>query len=160
MTLSMTLRRFALEEAPEEPGDDAAEFALGLSGLKLLEGPEVLHFFEGWHVVHYLSAGTAGETELPAGFLLGGEAWHEIHPEEAPPRVLGPEEVRAVAAHLSALPHALLDDRLAALRGESEIYHRPESDEENGLVRGAFGTIRDFMTAAAEADQAVLLTLT
>ncbi|MFW2542570.1 DUF1877 family protein [Primorskyibacter sp. 2E107] len=160
MSVSMTLRRFAPEDAPQEPGDEAAEFALGLKGITLLEGPEVLHFFDDWHVVHYLSTGTDWDRTLPGGFLIGGDLWHEIHPEEDPPRLLSAEAVKAAQAHLAALPHTVLDARLAALHGDVEIYHKPATEAEDGLVRGAFGTIRDFITAAAEADQAVLMTMT
>ncbi|WP_136441209.1 DUF1877 family protein [Pacificoceanicola onchidii] len=160
MSMSLTLRRFALDDAPQEPGDEAAEFALGLKGIKLLDGPECLHFFDPWHVVHFLSSGTEWDTALPAGFLLGGSAWHEIHPEEEPPRILSPKEVKAAHAHLISLPHDLLDSRLSAMKAPGcEIYHAAQSDAEDGSVRAAFGQIRDFLGAAAEADQAVLTTM-
>lgn len=161
MTLSMTLRRFAPGTEPSEPGDDAAEFALGLKGIKLLEDDALLHFFEHWHVVHYLSSGEVWEADLPAGFLLGGTDWHEIHPEEDPPRLLSPAEVRAAHAHLTALPHDLLDARLTDLHAPGcEVQNAPQSPEDDGLVRGAFGQMRDFLAAAVEARQAVLMTLT
>lgn len=160
MSMAMTLRRFAPEEAPGEVGDEAAEFALGLKGIKLIEGPELLHFFEEWHVVHYLSSGTEWGGALPAGFLIGGADWHPIHPEEEPPRILSPADVKAAATHLAALPHALLDARLAELHGDVEVFGKPSTPEDDGLIRGAFGTIRDFVAAAARHDQAILMTMT
>lgn len=159
MSISLTLRRFTPGTEPSEPGDDAAEFALGLKGIKLIEDDELLHFFDLWHVVHYLSSGEAWETDLPAGFLLGGDPWHEIHPEEEPPRVLSPSQVQAAHAHLTALPHDLLDERLRDLHAPGvEVQNAPQSADEDGLVRGAFGQIRDFLGAAAAQGQAVLMT--
>ena len=161
MTLSMTLRRFTPGTEPSEPGDAAAEFALGLKGIKLLEEPDVLHFFDHWHVVHYLSSGQVWEADLPAGFLLGGTDWHPVHPEDDPPRLLSPAEVRAAHSHLTDLSHALLDERLTGLHAPGcEVQNAPQTPEEDGLVRGAFGQVRDFLSAAVTEKQAVLMTLT
>ncbi|MEO1469034.1 MAG: DUF1877 family protein [Pseudomonadota bacterium] len=77
---------------------------------------------KAWHGVHWLLAGDAETTALPAGVLLGGrEIGEDIG--YGPLRVATPAETQAVADHLVPLDRAALETRLdPAAMAAAELY--------------------------------------
>lgn len=117
---------------------------------------------KAWHGIHFLLAGNAWKTSDGAGeAVLGGEPiGDDVGYGTA--RLLGPEQVRAVAAGLEPITVDTLRPRfdLAAL-GEAEVYPTiwDEEDAFETYLAPHFVTLRAFYLAAADAGQAVLLAI-
>lgn len=157
MGMNMILRRFDPVEAPATPGREAARFAHGFG-----HGADqrVLDMIQLWHPCNYLASGAVWADALPENWLLGGTHWHAMHPDEEPPRVLSPQEVRAIRTHLDSLDEALLDERMQYMAsGRTGTYRAPTSREERAWTRDEYDRLTDFFRAAAEADEAILKTV-
>lgn len=117
---------------------------------------------KAWHGIHFLLAGNAWETTAGAGeAVLGGEPVGE-DAGYGPARLLGPEQVRTVAAALTPITVDTLRSRYdgPALE-DAEVYPQiwDEEDVFDTYLAPNFTRLRDFYRAAADAGQAVLLAI-
>ncbi|BCL13533.1 YfbM family protein [Micromonospora sagamiensis] len=122
-------------------------------------GPD-LDLDKAWHAIHYLLAGEAWETTAGAGeAILGGEPLgSEVG--YGPARLLGPEQVRAIAAGLEPVTVETLRSRYdTAALGAAHVYPDIWDDDEefDTYLAPYFDELRSFYLAAAGAGQAVLL---
>ncbi len=156
----MTLRRFLPHEAPSSAGEDAINFALALDRPPLDMGPDVIPYFDLWHVANYFSSGQIWEESLPDNVLLGGSPWFSSEPEHEPPKLLSPKQVAEAHAHLSNLSDDLLKRRFDEMLDLGrDIHHGPQSDVEFDPLMTAFNDIRAFFAEAALKQQAILKTM-
>jgi hypothetical protein len=119
---------------------------------------------KAWHGIHFLLTGSAWEGEFPLSFLVRGGA--EVGDEDVgygPARGFDSAQVRAIAKALAPIDGEALGDRFdPAAMTRAEIY--PEiwdrDSEEDDIVEylvDSYETLRDFVTAAAEAGEALLV---
>lgn len=157
MGMNMILRRFDPVEAPATPGREATQFAHGFGRAA---DARLLDMIQLWHSCNYLASGNRWAEDLPKNWLLGGAPWHDMPNGAEPPRVLAPEEVQAIRAHLDSLDDALLQQRMEELAsGRAGTYRAPTTSEECAWTRAEFDRLGDFFRAAAEADEAILKTV-
>ena len=126
---------------------------------------EELDLEKAWHALHFLLTGTADGGTEPACFILsGGEDVGDD--DDVLARLLRPEQVRDFAAFLGALTPAELRGRFDPARMAAlEIYPDPiweraeEMDEEREHLVASFEALRDFVTAAAAAGDAIVVSV-
>ena len=123
---------------------------------------EELDLDKAWHGLHFLLTGTADGGPEPACYLLtGGEDLGDNDDVQA--RLLGPDQVRALAEHLAALDTDELTrrfdpERMTKLRIYPEIWRRPEeSDAPRGFLLGAFSELREFVGGVARDGDALVV---
>jgi Domain of unknown function (DUF1877) len=151
------MRRTKLSNLESLHGDDAMMFLCGLDAHKPVDTTEVVQFFAGWHVIHFLVSGTQWDASLPTGFIFGGENWIQFHPDHEPATILSVENTKIVANCLSGLSPQLLSERLQSLDSDSsEIYGAPIPQDEHESVLEAFQYIRNFIMTAADKDQVIV----
>ncbi|SCL12886.1 YfbM family protein [Micromonospora inyonensis] len=116
---------------------------------------------KAWHAIHYLLAGAAWETTTGAGeAILGGDPiGSDVGYGSA--RLLGPAQVRAVAAGLEPVTVGTLRSRYdSAALGAADIYPDIWDDDEEEFdtyLAPYVDELRSFYLAAAGAGEAVLL---
>lgn len=122
-------------------------------------GPE-LDLDKAWHGIHFLLAGNAWEATGGAGeAVLGGEPVGD-EAGYGPARLLGPEQVRTVAAALTPITVDTLRSRYdGPTLDAAEVYPHiwDEEDVFDTYLAPNFTQLRTFYLAAADAGQAVLL---
>lgn len=116
---------------------------------------------KAWHAIHVTLCGETDDAPMPAGFLLGGHAPGPpgafldesvaIHP---------PDAVRAVAGVLRELPlDAFLErldvEDLARRDVYPSIWERDPVEDTHEYVGWAYGRLREVVLAAAEAGDAL-----
>jgi Domain of unknown function (DUF1877) len=120
-----------------------------------------------WHGLHYIFTGTAWEGEPPACFLVhGGE---QIGDEDADsrPRLLDPTEVRQFSAFLASLSDDEFTrrydpERMTALNIDPDVIWKRDAASDHPPIehlRTAFGDLRNFVAAAAERGDAIVIAL-
>lgn len=118
---------------------------------------------KAWHGVHYLLTGSTGEDGTVLGMaVMGGDPLGDDL-GYGPVRLLGPEQVRRVAAALAALDHEQVKLRfnrfaLRALKIYPDIWNEPDVLEDYLLPN--LDDLIAFYTEAAAAGEAVLLAVT
>jgi len=112
--------------------------------------------------LHYLLTGTADGGTEPACYLLtGGEDLDDDGDLQA--RLLGPDQVRALAAHLATLgademTRRFDPKRMTKLRIYPDIWERPEeTDAPRGFLLDAFSKLRKFVDGAARDGDAIVV---
>lgn len=124
-------------------------------------GPE-LRLGKLWHGLHWLIARTAWKVGAPpSNAILGGLELGDADLGYGPARLLSVDEVVAIADALDALDEATLSARFdgAAMRRAQlypDIWGEPGIDEE---LLAAFGALRRFYRAAADAGRALMIWL-
>ncbi len=157
MTMTMTLRRTSLAFLENLSEEQAPLFAMGIEDGADATSQDAIFDFYDWHVVHYLSSETAWDRTLPAGFMIGGANWVEIHPDHEPPQILSVEEVLSIRRHLDNLDTKVIDARCSKiLAGDCGIYGEELSEDMVEIWKSAFHQIREFITQAAENGQVVV----
>ena len=123
---------------------------------------EDLDLDKAWHGLHFLLTGKADGGPEPACYLnSGGEDLGDDDDVQA--RLLRPDQVRALAAHLAALDTDELmkrfdPARMMKLRIYPEIWDRPEeTDAPRGFLLGAFTELREFVGGAASDGDAIVV---
>ena len=117
---------------------------------------------KAWHGLHFLLTGTDDGGEEPACFLMSGGEYMGDN-DDVDVRALSPDQVRDFAAFLATLSTEELTRRfdpvrMTQLKIYPEIWMRPEEeDEPRGYLLGAFDGLRDLVTSAAAAGDAVVV---
>lgn len=122
-----------------------------------------LELDKAWHGLHFLLTGTADGGTAPASFLLnGGETLGDD--DEMDVRLLGPEQVRALADHLAALGIDELTRRFDPERMTKlgiypdVIWKRPEeTDAARGFLLDAFSGLREYVARVANDGDAIVV---
>jgi len=121
---------------------------------------------KAWHGVHFLLTGDPEGGDFPLCFLVsGGTAIGEDDVGYGPARGFRSSEVKEIAAALNTLDRNMLAARfnwqkMARAKIYPDIWSR--RDEEAGnreYLLDAFEAVRDFVTGAAEAGEAVIIYL-
>jgi Domain of unknown function (DUF1877) len=120
---------------------------------------------KAWHGLHYIFTGTAWEGEQPGCFLVhGGE---EIGDEDADsrPRLLDPNEVGQFSAFLASLSNDEFTrrydpERMTALEIDPDVIWKVDAASDYSPIdhlRSAFDDLRNFVAAAAERGDAIVI---
>lgn len=126
------------------------------------EGDEI-DLDKSWHGLHFLFTGKEDGGDEPACYLLrGGRQIGRVDVGYGPARVLLPAGVRRFADFLQSLSLDELQrrydpERMTELKLYPEIWD--EGDEAYDYLRANFISLRDFMIAAREAGDAVIIYL-
>lgn len=124
---------------------------------------EDLDLDKAWHGLHFLLTGTADGGTEPACYLLaGGEDLGDDDDVQA--RLLRPDQVRAMAEHLTALDTGELTRRFDPERMTKlgiypdVIWKRPEeTDAPRGFLLDAFSDLREFVGGVARDGDAIVV---
>jgi hypothetical protein len=121
---------------------------------------------KAWHGLHFLLTGESETGTFPLGFLLaGGTAVGEEDVGYGPARGFRSPQVKQIAAALGSIDRATLAARfdwqkLARAKIYPDIWGRRDQEALNlEYLLDAFDTVRDFLTGAAEAGEALLVYL-
>lgn len=124
----------------------------------------VLDLDAAWHGVHFLLNGTADAGSPPLDFIMrGGSPLGETDED----RVFLPDEVAAIARALTlpaftrdTLTARFLPARMTELEIYPSVWDREDERAANlEWLLDSFEDLRDFLTAAARANQGILLTI-
>lgn len=142
--------------------DREAEAEIAAQGITPSDFGEPVCILKAWHGLHFLLAGTTSEQIEGAGSaVLGGE---ELGDDlgYGPVRVLGEDQVAAIAAALELVtPEVLLDTYDAEAMEAAQIYPGGwgESENRDWLVE-ALQEVREYYLRARDSRMAMLLYMT
>ena len=120
---------------------------------------------KAWHGVHFLLTGDPEGGDFPLCFLVsGGTAIGEDDVGYGPARGFRSSEVKEIAAALKTLDRNMLAARfnwqkMARAKIYPDIWSRDEEAGNREYLLDAFEAVRDFVTGAAEAGEAVIVYL-
>ena len=147
---------------PESEAREILEDEERLDGL--LESEEAsVDLDKGWHAVHWLlTSGETTEDESLSDAVMGGE---EIGEDlgYGVPRLLSPDRVKAVSRTLAGIDPASLGSRMDAGAMEAaEVYPMiwDEAEVFDSYLAPLYESLREFYSAAGEADEAVIQAIT
>jgi hypothetical protein len=164
MSMTGRYRRISAQELDALRADPAAvpDFLYPHGGIRP-GGDRELDVDRSWHALHFLLNGHPWDGSGPLfDAVLGGTEVGEEDVVYGPARGLTPEEVRAVADALEAIPASEIRDRFdVAAMNQAEIYPHgwQGTTEEREFLVGHYGRLVDFFRDAAEAGDAMLLYL-
>lgn len=117
---------------------------------------------KAWHALHWLlTASGSNPDEALSDVIFGGQGIGEDL-GYGPPRLLATDRVQAVAQALAQLEVTSLRSRMDARAMEAaEVYPMiwDEGDVFDSYLAPAYDRLRDFYSAAATADEAVIQTI-
>jgi hypothetical protein len=159
--LAMQARASGATADPAEQEKVRAEILkqLAMAGGGFQDQPdeEGLNLEKSWHVLHYLLTGQAEEAPAPLGnAILGGK---EIGGDlgYGPARLLTPQEVREVAAALSAITEEDLANRFDLDAMMKANIYPCKDDSELELAQHYFGQLSRYYADAAASGNSMLL---
>jgi uncharacterized protein DUF1877 len=127
------------------------------------EDDRCLDIDKSWHAIHFLLSGDAWDGEYPlSDVILGGSEMSDEDLGFGPARYLNPQEVQEMADALASVSEErLLRNFSPEAFAAAHIY--PEgwlgTDEERQYIVTNFRKLKEFVTSAARADDAVVLWL-
>ncbi|HWG42266.1 MAG TPA: YfbM family protein [Gemmataceae bacterium] len=132
------------------------------SGLERGQTPSV-HLEKAWHGLHFLLTGSAGESDVPLGFLL--EGGQEVGEDDGygAPRLFQPGEVQQINAALAPISDDELWSRFDPELMEAESIYPCIWDEEEDELRDEYLTyfheLKQVVAQAGEGGMGLLVTL-
>jgi hypothetical protein len=121
---------------------------------------------KAWHGLHFLLTGDAWGGSFPWSFLIdGGTQVGDVDVGYGPARGFRSSEVKQIADALNSVDPAALagrfdPEKMARAEVYPGIWDREEDEAENlQYLMNAFEAVRDFITGAAEVDEALLIHL-
>ena len=154
--MALSMRRASISEINAAKAADTLGFILGLDPFKPADPASLITFYDSWLEAHWAFSGQGWDAELPSGFILSGEEWHQPYDDIQPTQILRPEDVKTVAAFLNDLPTSVVNQRLDDMASGLSPFQCTMTRDELDQIATGFSALVDFMASAAAAEQAVV----